>query len=133
MADPTKGTTDTPLLEWIAAGIGLLLLLTLIAVIAREAIAEEHKELPAIELAVRGMAPAGTGFVVEVEATNRSGGTAAAVEIEAILKTGVTIVETSSASFDYVPGHSKATGGVFFTRDPRGHTLEVRPTGFQTP
>jgi len=130
---PDAKQADTPLLEWIAAGIGLLLLLALLAVIGREAVAGEHKELPAIELAVRGVAPAGAGFVVGIEATNRSGGTAAAVEIEATLKTGATTVETSGASFDYVPGHSKVAGGVFFTRDPRGYTLEVRPMGFQTP
>ena len=46
---------------------------------------------------------------------------------------GTAIVETSSATIDYVPGHGAAEGGVFFSRDPRRMTLKIRPLGFQTP
>lgn len=133
MANTKQATTDTPLLEWVAAGIGLLLILSLIAVIGREAISGENKKLPAIEIAVRGIAPAGANYVVEIEALNRSGGTAAAVAIEATLKRGGTTVETSTITFDYVPGHSKVAGGIFFSRNPSGYTLDVRALGFQAP
>lgn len=132
MAQPRK-RAGTPLLEWVASGIGLLLILGLLAVIGREALNHEAEQLPAIDVAAHRVARIPTGFVVEFEAVNRSGGTAAAVEIEGVLKAGEASVETSSAVLDYVPGHSRRTGGLFFTRDPRLHRVEVRALGYQTP
>lgn len=132
MAQP-KRRTDPPLLEWVASGIGLLLLLGLLAVIGREALSREAEQLPAIDVAIRRILPAGSGFVVEIEAVNRSGGTAAAVEIEGVLKSGGTSLETSNATLDYVPGHSRRRGGLFFREDPRRHEIEVRALGFQIP
>ena len=132
MPDPGK-TIDTPPLERIAAGIGLVLLLFLLAVIGREAINGEAAELPAIEVAVLGVTPAASGFVVAFEARNRTDGTAAAVEIEGVLKADGGEIETSSATIDYVSGKGKAQGGLFFREDPRRASLEVRALGFQTP
>jgi uncharacterized protein (TIGR02588 family) len=130
-ANPKRG--ETPALEWIAAGIGLLLVLALFAVIGREALSGDAEQLPAIEVAILRVAPAGSGFVVAFEARNRTGGTAAAVEFEGQLKDGETLVETSGAVVDYVPGHGRTKGGMFFSEDPRRHRLEVRALGFQTP
>jgi uncharacterized protein (TIGR02588 family) len=124
---------DTPPLEWIAAGIGAVLLLFLIVVIGREALNGEAAQLPQIEVAVTGVEPAASGYVVSFEARNRTDGTAAAVEIEGVLKAGGAEIETSSATIDYVPGKGKATGGLFFHEDPRKADLEVRALGFQTP
>ena len=133
MGQARKKPPEAPLLEWIAAAIGLLLLAAVLAVIGREALSGDTGELPAIEVAVVRVEPAGRGFVVGFEAVNRSGGTAAAVGIEGVLKSGRTIVETSSATIDYVPAHSRRGGGLFFREDPRRHAIEVRPLGFQTP
>lgn len=123
----------TPLLEWIASAIGLLLTLGMLAVIGREAINRDADQLPAIEVAAGRVVATGSGFVVAFEAVNRSGGTAAAVAIEGELKSGETSVETSGAVLDYVPGHSQRSGGLFFRRDPRRHRLELRAIGYQTP
>lgn len=120
--------TNTPALEWIAAAIGLVLLLAVFAVIAREALGGETDQLPAIEVRATRVAPAGKGFVVEFEAANTASGTAAAVTVEAKLGD-----ETSTATLDYVPAHGAVKGGLFFTGDPRGQPLELRATGFQTP
>lgn len=128
-----KKRAGTPLLEWVASGIGLLLTLGMLAVIGREALSREAEQLPAIDVAIQRILPAGSGFVVEFEAVNRSGGTAAAVEIEGELKSGGTSIETSSATLDYVPGHSRRSGGLLFSEDPRRHRIEVRALGFQTP
>lgn len=119
---------STPALEWITAAIGLLLVLAVFAVIAREAIGGETDQLPAVEVHATRIAPAGKGFVVEFEAVNPTSGTAAAVTIE-----GKLADETSTATLDYVPGHGSVKGGLFFARDPRGQPLELRATGFQTP
>lgn len=128
-----KKRPQTPALEWIASAVGLLLVLAVVAVIGREALNGESGQYPAIEVAAVSVAPAGAGFVVGFEAVNRSGGTAAAVEIEAVLKSGGAIVETSKATLDYVPAHSRRGGGLFFRADPRLHSLELRPLGFQIP
>jgi len=128
-----KKRSGTPLLEWVASGIGLLLTLSMLALLLREALSGEAGQLPAIEVAIQRIAPAGSGFVVEIEAVNRSGGTAAGVEIEGQLKSGGASIETSSAVIDYVPGHSRRSGGLFFREDPRRHRIEVRALGFQTP
>lgn len=128
-----NGKSQTPLLEWIAAGIGLLLTLGMLGVIGREALNGETEQLPVIAVAATRISPALPGYVVAFEASNKTAGTAAAVEIEAVLKDGEAIVETGKATLDYVPGHGKAKGGVFFLEDPRPHTLEIRALGFQTP
>ena len=122
-----------PLLEWIAAGTGLLLTLALLAVIGREAIAGETSEPPAIEVRAERIRPLPSGFLVEVVALNRSGGTGAAVQVEGQLKDGDREVESSNFTFDYVPGHAERRGGLFFAEDPRRHRLEVRALGYQTP
>lgn len=122
-----------PFLEWIAAAIGLLLTLAMLAIVGRDAISGDAHEPPAIEVMVSRIVQAGSGFVVEIVATNRTGGTGAAVEIEGELKSGETPVETSSLTFDYVPGHAERRGGLFFRQDPRIHQLELRALGYQTP
>jgi uncharacterized protein (TIGR02588 family) len=121
-------TRRTPALEWIAAGVGLALLLAVFAVIGREALMSEPTQPPAITVEARRIVPAGSGYVVEFEAINGSPGTAAAVEIEGKLGD-----ETSTATLDYVAGEGSATGGLFFTRDPRGALLQLRATGYQKP
>ena len=117
-----------PLLEWIAAGIGLVLTLGMLAVIGREALSGEAAQVPAIEVRIERVVATPAGFTVEIAATNRSGATAAAVQIE-----GVIAGETSTATFDYVPGHATRKGGLFFREDPRRHRLEVRALGYQAP
>jgi len=129
----SKQVSRAPVLEWIAAGIGLVMILFVFAVIAREAITAETTQLPAIEVQVRRILPSTNGFVVEFEAVNRSSGTAAAVEIEGRLGSESDPVETSSAVLDYVAGNAIAGGGLFFRRDPRKYPLEVRALGFQIP
>lgn len=122
-----------PLLEWIAGGTGLLFLGLLLSVIGYDALAGPSQEPPAIELKQGAVTRVSNGYVVAFEAMNRGDGTAAALEIEAELMEGATVVETSSASIDYVPGHGAAEGGFFFSQDPRRLTLKMRPLGFQTP
>ena len=122
-----------PLLEWIAAGVGLVLTLGMMAVIGREALRGDPMQPPAIEVAATAITPIPSGFVVEVVAVNRSGGTAAAVQVEGELKSGDESIETSNLTFDYVPGHAQRKGGLFFREDPRRHRLEVRALGFQAP
>lgn len=124
-----KQPPRTPLLEWIAAGIGLILLLIVLGAVGQEAITGSADEPPAITVTAGQVTQTGSGYVVAFEASNASRGTAAAVEIEGKLPSG----ETSTATLDYVPGRGKTAGGLFFKEDPRGQHLELRALGFQTP
>ena len=133
MAERKKGPPPTPWLEWASAGIGLALLLGLLGVIGWEALRGGPAEPPAIEVAVRRIAAAPGGYLAEFEALNRAGGTAQSVEIEGTLRGGGAPDETSSITLDYVPGHSRRYGGLFFRRDPRQGALELRAHGYQTP
>jgi uncharacterized protein (TIGR02588 family) len=123
-----KQPASEPLLEWIAAGLGLAVILFVAVVIGREALIAEPDQLPALTVQATRVSPSAAGFVVEFEVVNHASGTAAAVEIEGELGD-----ETSSATLDYVAGNGRAEGGLFFKNDPRGQKLELRALGFQTP
>jgi uncharacterized protein (TIGR02588 family) len=70
---------------------------------------------------------------VPFEVRNIGGTAAAALEIEGELREGNRIVETSSTTIDYVPGHSTAEGGLFYSADPNRFTVDVRPLGYRVP
>ena len=116
-----------PLLEWIASAIGLVLILCVVAVIARDAFNGSADMAPEVTVAATRVRPSGTGFLVEFEARNLSPVTAAQLVIEGKLPGG----ETSTATIDYVPGRSARRGGLFFSQDPRG--VELRALGYQDP
>ena len=122
-----RAPTPAPLLEWIAAAIGLLLILGVAAVIARDAFDVDSELAPDIVVEAVRIRAVERGFLLEFEARNRSPITAAQVTIEAALPGG----ETSNATIDYVPGRSTRRGGLYFTRDPRGAVLRV--LGYQDP
>lgn len=128
MAQARHGSGNTPVLEWIAAAVGLALILSVIAVIGNEALRAQESSLPAITVRPLRVEQGPAGFVLEFEAVNLTGGTAAAVAIE-----GKAGDETSTATIDYVPGHGSVKGGLFFSKqDPRAG-VDLRATGFQTP
>lgn len=121
-----------PLLEWVAAGLGLALTLAMLGVMLWQGL-HGNGDPPAVEARVERIVPTGTGFAAEVALYNRSNATAAQVELEGTLKQGERIVETSAAAVDYVPGESTRRAGLFFTQDPRRHTLDVRVLGYSEP
>jgi uncharacterized protein (TIGR02588 family) len=122
-----RAKTKSPLLEWIASAVGLVLVLGVAGVIARDAFNGSGGMTPDIEVSMLRAQPAGSGWVVEFEARNVSPVTAAQVTIEGRLADG----ETSTATIDYVPGRSARRGGLFFSREPRG--AELRALGYQDP
>jgi uncharacterized protein (TIGR02588 family) len=126
-------TPNTPPLEWIAAAIGLILLIAVLTVIGREALRAGESPSPAIAVHATRIVASEGGYIVEFEAVNRSGGTGAAVEIEGVLGPADQPVETSTATLDYVAGHARAKGGLYFSHDPRTQPLALRALGYRTP
>ena len=136
MAGQTKqGSKEqqTPLLEWIAAGLGLLVLLGMFGFLIVEALAPGTKVPPLLRVEpVRVEAMAGQ-YLVIVKVANGSGQTGAGVHIDGTLNQGGAEIEKSNATIAYVPGMSERHAGLIFSRDPRLHDAQFRVTGYQRP
>jgi uncharacterized protein (TIGR02588 family) len=122
-----KSKQKPPLLEWIASATGLLLILCVVAVIARDAFNGSAGMAPDIEVVARAPEQLGGRWLVRFEARNASPVTAAQVTIEGVLPGG----ETSTAVIDYIPGRSTRGGGLVFSQEPAG--VRLRPLGYQDP
>jgi uncharacterized protein (TIGR02588 family) len=135
MADPRDTARDSRgklWLEGIAAALGALLTLGTLGVILWDEWRSSGR--PAfVAVDVRSVTEAEGGFVMELRAENRGDRTAAEVLVRGELRRGDEVVETSEATFDYVPRHSHRDGGLFFTHDPRNLEIEVRALGYVDP
>lgn len=132
-AEQKSKAQQIPLLEWIASGLGLAIVLGMFAFLAIEALTTDSSAPPTMGIEPVSVAKSRDQFIVEVKVSNRSGQTGAAVQIEGSLKQGAEEVETSNATIDYVPGKAERRAGLIFTRDPRRHQAEFRVTGYQRP
>lgn len=118
--------------EWIAAAIGFLLVTAVIGFMVLQALRHDAGP-PVIQVRVESVQPVPGGYVVLLETRNAGDNTGADVEIEGTLRDGAATVETARMHLAYVPAHSLRHGGMFFTRDPRGLSLTVRPLGYAAP
>ncbi|WP_310542720.1 hypothetical protein [Phenylobacterium sp.] len=135
-AKPTKPIAkqppSTPLVEWLAAGVGLFLVVATIVLIASEAFLADPSP-PQVEVRTLEIRSSGPGFLVVVEAENVGGSPAAGVLVEGELERGDGPPETAEASFDFIPDHSARRGGLFFETDPRLGRLSLRAKGYSEP
>jgi uncharacterized protein (TIGR02588 family) len=123
------GPTTT---QWIVGAVSTLLVLALLGFVIYEA-ASVADSPPVVTVRVEGVRAIPGGYVVEVTAYNQGGSTAMALEIEGTLKQDTVTVETSTATVQYVPPETQREAGLYFTKDPRQYTLEVRPLGYDRP
>jgi uncharacterized protein (TIGR02588 family) len=126
------GHPHTPLIEWIAALVSTLLVLWLLGYTAWEAFTHEERP-PIIAVRADSVIAAPGGFLVLFTARNEGGETAAALNVVGALRADSTTVEESQATIDFLPLGGERRGGLFFTRDPRHLSLELRAAGFDTP
>lgn len=127
MAKPASRKDPIPALEWVAAALGLLVFLGLIAVLLFEAATSGSDDVPILSAQVEAVTPVPGGHVARIVVVNASGQTAAAVQVEGKLGE-----ETAQATFDYVPGHSRTQGGLMFKGDPTSG-IELAVTGYELP
>ncbi len=133
MAKTKLGRRDPiPPLEWAAAAFGLLVALAVLAIVGRGALAGNGDEVPLLVAKVERVFATPAGHVAEIVVVNRSSVTAASVQVEGVIGVG-DAAETSVGSIDYVPGDSRATGGLMFMRDPRAEGMALRVTGYEIP
>ncbi len=129
---PEDAEHQVPWLEWVASGIGLLLVLGIFGVIGWQAF-NGATTPPVVTVEVENVAPVEGGYRVLFRARNSAGEAAAQVEIKGTLSAAGTDAEISRVVLDYIPGRSERRGGLFFVRDPRSGALAVRATGFAEP
>ena len=55
------------------------------------------------------------------------------MQVEGLLLDGENVLEEAAAEFDYVPAGSVRQGGLFFSRDPTAHELQLRVRGYVEP
>lgn len=121
-----------PLLEWIVAGLGLLLVGGAIAFLVYHS-ATRGQTPPDLRVAAEGVLELDHGYVVQFRVLNQGGSAAAQVTIEGELVGPEGTIERGEAVLDYLPPRSDREGGLLFTRDPRGGELRLRATGYARP
>ena len=125
MADSGKSSSpDHPVLQWIMAGLGLVLTLAAAGVIVNEAV--QPASPPDLTAEVTAVRPAAAGFVAQIEVRNLGRDTAAAVQVE-----GRSGGETASAAIDYVPGRGRTAVALAFPGEPA--PVAARVTGWSEP
>lgn len=123
----------TPLVEWIVATLGALLVLGAIGFLIYHAVGRDESP-PDVRLVAAEIREQRNGYVVRFRALNEGGSAAANLTIAGELSAADgAAVEWSTTRIDYLPARSEHEGGLFFTRDPRLFTLRLRPEGYQDP
>lgn len=133
-APPQAGSPEAapPFWEWVAAGVGLLLVLASIGVLAYYAWTGQS-DLPQPQVQVVAIEQQPAGWLVAVRVHNRATATAAALRLTGRLRQGSEVVEESRLELQYLPGGSSREGGFFFSRDPRLHSLEWSFESYEQP
>lgn len=129
---PPKAPPRTPILEWTAAGLGLLLTLAVLGFSVWEGLTDRDGP-PRLSVVSKPAERTGSGFVVPLVVHNDGYATAAAVEVRASLEQAGRVVEERRATFAYVPGRGEARGGVVFQADPATGRLVLEAEGYQDP
>lgn len=129
---PAKSLRErTPICEWLAAGAGLILTLTVIGYLVFEGVTAGDGP-PILSVAAQPAQAVAGSFIVPVTVRNDGDTTAADVAVRATVQ-GVTGTEERSASFALVPARGEAVGGLVFETDPRGRPISLRAEGYAEP
>jgi uncharacterized protein (TIGR02588 family) len=118
--------------EWAVGAVGLALIAAAIGYLVYAALTTPVGP-PQIRLAADAVERSSDGYVVLVTVANGGPSTAAALEIEGTLEGDGRVVETSTASLDYLPRFSTRVIGLYFGKDPDDHRLRLRPLGYAEP
>ena len=117
--------------EWLAAAVATAIVAAMIVTLVVAGGREQTP--PRFAITVHSIAPSGTDFLVHFSIRNEGSQTGSQIVVEAELRGDSGEPETSSVTFDYVPGRSERRGGVLFRRDPRAGQLTLRPLGYREP
>ncbi|RYY93746.1 MAG: hypothetical protein EOO24_26165 [Comamonadaceae bacterium] len=131
-APPAATESRPPFWEWVAAGIGLVLLLACVGYLTVQAVTSSSKP-PDPVVQVTSVHAQGSRWLVVLRVHNRGDQTAEALKVTGELKQAGQLLERAETEFQFLPGGSSRDGGLFFSRDPQGVELVVRPESYQAP
>lgn len=129
---PSAGEAPPSFWEWVAAAVGLVLLLGSIAFLLHDAWSGDGGP-PEPGIRILAIEPQEGRFLVRVRVSNLSRETAAALRVQGELRRGGELVERSEMELDYLPGRSSREGGLFFREDPRALQLMLSARSYQNP
>jgi len=129
---PVGRARKIPLIEWLAAGTGLVLVGGSVIFILLEGV-RSLDEPPRLAIDAEAVVRSGEGYLVLFRVWNAGSATAAQVEIEGRLVSGAGTIETGQVTIDYVPAGSERRGGFVFDHDPEAYRLDLRVTGYAEP
>lgn len=119
--------------EWVAAALGAIVVVLMIGSLIWYGL--HHGDgTPDVTVRPDGAAqPVSGGYAVAFIARNAGSATAGQLGIKGELLIGGQVVEESTSTIDYLPGHSERKGGLYFRRDPGTGELTIYPTGYEKP
>jgi uncharacterized protein (TIGR02588 family) len=122
----------TPICEWLAAGTGLVLTLTVIGYLVFDGVTagDGPPELSVVGSPAQAVAG---GFVVPMTVRNGGATTAAEVEVRGTLERGGAVIEERRARFAHIPAEGEAIGGLVFETDPSTARLRLAALGYAEP
>lgn len=128
----TKQRRRTPIFEQVLGAIGVVLLAACVVFLVYEGLnGDEHPGQ--VTATMTEVLPAGNMYIVTFELHNAGSQTLSNVQVTARLTDGNRELERANVTIDYLPGRSRTAGGFYFKNDPRTHTLEIKPEGYQEP
>ena len=131
MSRERSGGEEIPRAEKIVGAVSAAVILAIMAFLAVGALGNDGGP-PDVVVEMRGVTQAGTGWLVEFEATNLGNTGATHLEIAGEIP-GPAGSERQSVVLDYLPPRSTRRGGLYFTGDPRTRPLTLRAVGYQSP
>lgn len=120
------------LLEWIIGGVSAVFILAVVGFVLFSGLTSTSSGA-VLQVVPAEIEATGGSFRVTFRVVNSGDETAAAVEVEGVMEQEGARIETSRATIDYVPAHSRREGALLFDRDPREHRLELRAKGYADP
>lgn len=115
------------MIEWMVAGLGLVLLCGSLGFLFYKAFYVEKSE-PVIVFEIEKMVPQGGGVLVVAKVENRGGKTVTALQI-----LGKTVDQEHEVVIDYLPARSERGFGMFFQKNLSADEVKFEAGAFQQP
>lgn len=124
---------EIPALEWIAAVIGFVLVVSTIGYLIYSAVSQGDSP-PNLSVEKYTVSKNGNDYLVQFTLSNTGENNAAEITVEGKITEGEKDLETSAVTIDYAPAHSTREGGLIFKHEPiKDKNFEIRAVGYKKP
>jgi len=124
---------ETPALEWLAAVIGFILVVSTIGYLIYSAVTQSDSP-PNLTIESYTISKTGNDYLVQFTLLNDGANNAAEITVEGKITEGEKETETSAVTIDYAPAHSTREGGLLFKHEPvKDKNFQIRAVGYKKP